>query len=147
MKYNYKKRPYLCVVLSSIPNDGVDTKKKGWVSQENTKLKETSWFVDNVSNKLMAESHVVIDILNRNLVKNRYQETIDKETLVNFYISKYGEKIVQAITEFYKKYPEYVDDAMQKEGLTLDSVELASKLENNNINLNNLIEDGKNNIN
>lgn len=93
--YN-RGRPFLVINPIRRPAPGTVTHLKGWGdADENWSVFEQRSVVDNVTPKLMTEAAVIIDVLNKRAVKNRYENADDD--VVQHYLNKYKEEVVQAM--------------------------------------------------
>lgn len=94
---NLRHRPFLVVNTIQRPAAGVNTSKKGWTDNAaNWSLYENPYVVDRVSNKIMIESTVIIDVMRGTAVKNRFEGASDEE-VTNHYIDKYREQVKEAM--------------------------------------------------
>lgn len=92
-----RNRPFLVIVLSSRAKNGINTQKAGWnkILANVTNL-ETPTIVDRVSNKMMTEAAVIIDILNTKIVKNRNGSEHD-DAVLKYYMERYSADIAEAL--------------------------------------------------
>lgn len=100
------KLPYMIVVHTVKPQEGASTHEKNWKDRNEWTVNETAYFKDSISEKLLLSADVIIDILNGTIVKNRITD-VTSEQLVEHYMGKYSDKIVEAVREFFNKNPDY----------------------------------------
>ena len=100
------KLPYMIVVHTVKPQDGASTHEKNWKDRNEWTVNETAYFKDTISENLLLSADVIIDILNGRIVKNRITD-VTAEQLVEHYMGKYSDKIVEAVREFFKKNPDH----------------------------------------
>jgi hypothetical protein len=99
-RYN-RYRPFLVVSMTGVPQRGAKTSEKGWSEKANAwNVLESPVIVDRVSNKMMTEASVIIDILNTKVVKNRYG---NDEEVVKYYLGKYSAEISESIRIWSKQ--------------------------------------------
>ena len=79
-RFDYLRyRPFLVIEVSTQPAANVRTGRKGWTeSVKNLSFMENPSVVDRVSDKIMRQATVIIDIMNDVIVKNRLRLTTDK---------------------------------------------------------------------
>lgn len=100
---NLRNRPFLCVNTISRPAKGVNTSVKGWSDNPNAwAIFEQPYVVDRVSNKVMREATVVIDVMGSAVVKNRFSEVPDSQ-VVEHYMNKYREQVAEAMNIWLTK--------------------------------------------
>lgn len=96
-------RPFLVIDVSTQPAANVQTKRKGWTeSVKNLKVMENPSVVDRVSDKIMRQATVIIDIMNDVIVKNRLRLKTDKidaatsdAEILEYYKTKYSDIVEQ----------------------------------------------------
>lgn len=108
-KYN-KDRPFLIIEHRSIPSDGVRTEEKGWGDEETWQVNELVSIVDRVTNKHLTEATLVIDILKRNLIKNRFVEG-DPNEILKHYLSTYKGHITEGVSIWMKRKTTTTEEA------------------------------------
>lgn len=92
-----RNRPFLCVQISYRPAASVNTGQKGWQSQEGAqKAFDKVTIVDRVSNTLMRNCAVIIDIINSEVIKNNTGR--DGTQLRADYMGRYSEEIKDSLT-------------------------------------------------
>ena len=100
---NLRNRPFLCVNTVTRPQKGVNTSKKGWADNpQNWAIFEQPYVVDRVSNKVMTEATVVIDIMSNAVIKSRFDNVADQE-VVEHYINKYRSQVSEAMDIWLSK--------------------------------------------
>ncbi len=106
------KLPYMFIVVSKTPsNDSTPNNTKN----ENNKwvITETAYFRDNITDNLLYSSDLIIDLLNGKIVKKRDDLREDSE-LLEHYMAKYSDKIVEAVREFFTKNPKTWENFIQQ---------------------------------
>lgn len=89
-----RRRPFLVVNSALVPNKkAVAAGKKGAPLQR----VERPYVVDSVSKKHMTEAEVIIDVLNRTIVKNRFGNVATGEQIVDSYLSKYADAVAEGV--------------------------------------------------
>jgi hypothetical protein len=91
-----RKRPFLVIIYHAKPAPSENTSVRGWGEKAKWEANETANFVDRVSNKMLVEASVIIDIMNAKVVKNRYDRSADQQVMEH-YISKYKDKVKEAV--------------------------------------------------
>lgn len=92
-----RHRPFLVIKVIQRPARGVKTEIKGWgdASDNWTVLEETS-VVDRVSDKLVREASIIIDVMNKSCVINNAFSGTDKAVVAEYYMNKYQTQITEA---------------------------------------------------
>ena len=68
-----KDRPFLVINITRRPQAGVKTEMKGWgIKDANWQVMEQRVVVDRVTPKIMETASVIVDVLNKTLVKSHY---------------------------------------------------------------------------
>lgn len=94
---NLRNRPFLIVNTIERPAKGVNTAKKGWADDRaNWAIFENPYLTDRVSNKIMREATVIIDVMSSKVVKSRFNEVKDDE-VAEHYMTKYKEQVAEAM--------------------------------------------------
>ncbi len=89
-----RRRPFLVVNSALVPNKkAVAAGKKGAPLQR----VERPYVVDSVSKKHMTEAEVIIDVLNRTIVKSRFGNVATGEQIVESYLGKYAEIVAEGV--------------------------------------------------
>lgn len=94
--------PYLIATYSKTPVQGQNTSIKDWGKSGKWAVKETVYFEDKIKTKHMTEAHVIIDLINMKIIKSRFDDDSEEET-IDYYLSKYSSRIQQAIYKWIKK--------------------------------------------
>lgn len=91
-----RNRPFLIINNTYEPSGTVRTEVKGWKDQPGalTNL-EQPLLVDRVQASHLSRASVIIDVLNKKIVKNRYEE--DPTAVMNHYLNKYKSAVMEAI--------------------------------------------------
>jgi hypothetical protein len=95
----HRRRPFLVVTSVRRPAKGQRTEQKGAQLQRF----ETPSVVDSVSNTHLREAEVIIDIMNRVAVKNRFLEVADDEKIAETYLAKYAEIVTEGLSKWARK--------------------------------------------
>lgn len=94
---NLRNRPFLVIKTIQRPQKRGLTSRKGWAEVEgNWAIFENPSVVDRVSDKLLREATVIIDVMRSSCVTTRFQNVTEDE-IVNHYMSKYGEQVKEAM--------------------------------------------------
>lgn len=93
-KYN-KDRPFLVITQHITPAKGENTSVKNWGKTGKKNLQEMVMIVDNVKDKHLTEATVIIDVLQRKVVKSRFDE--DNEEVLSHYLKQYKSQIAEGI--------------------------------------------------
>lgn len=95
------KRPFLVICTTYMPGPDIDTRKANWGSdKENWQRNEIPLIVDRVSDKLLQEADIVLDIMEQRCVKNR--NDISPTQITAHYLNKYGDDIQKAVRKWAK---------------------------------------------
>jgi hypothetical protein len=93
-----RNRPFLVLTETSRPAPGVKTETKGWMEVDGQlKRFEQPSIVDRVQRKHLVNATIIIDLLNRAVVKNRHAELGTDEQFLEFYMEKYAEQITEGL--------------------------------------------------
>lgn len=93
-----RNRPFLIVKELARPAASAKTGKKGWMDEPGQLDRfEQPSIVDRVSSKHMVEAAIIIDLLNRKMVKNRYASAASPEQFLEYYLEKYAEQITEGL--------------------------------------------------
>jgi hypothetical protein len=96
-----RNRPFLVISTIARPAKGIRTYKQGWAdTSSNWATFEQPQIVDRVSNKHLTEASVIIDILNRAVVKNRHSDGNDDKLAVEHFLTKYTELVTEGLVQF-----------------------------------------------
>lgn len=92
-----RNRPFLIVNTIQRPAKGVNTSKKGWAdNRDNWAIFENPSVVDRVSNKIMREATVIVDVMSQKVVKSRF-DNVSNDEVATHYIEKYREQVKEAM--------------------------------------------------
>jgi hypothetical protein len=93
-----RNRPFLVITQTGRAARHVKTEVPGWaVEQNNWAVTERPVIVDRISDKMMTEASIIIDLLNTKLVKNRFAETGHDEKVMEYYLGKYSTEVTQGM--------------------------------------------------
>lgn len=101
-KYN-RGRPFLVINRHATPSDGEHTSVKNWGKIGKWKVEEEIIIVDRVTDKHIIQATVIIDILKREVVKNRYESKTDNNTVIKHYLSTYKDEVADGIEAWMKQ--------------------------------------------
>lgn len=93
-RYN-KDRPFLVITQHMSPAKGEDTSIKDWGKTGKKNLQEMVEIVDTVKDKHMTQATVIIDVLQRKVVKSRYPE--ENEEVLTHYLTQYKSQVAEGI--------------------------------------------------
>lgn len=107
-----RHRPFLVVTPTMRPQKSVKTEKAGWAeSPSNWSVTERPAIVDRVSDKMMREAAVIIDLLNSKLVKSRFDDgKTDQEQVLQYYLGKYSAEVAEGIQIWSSQIAKVVAD-------------------------------------
>lgn len=92
-----RNRPFLVVNTLTRPAKGVKTEQKGWgENRENWSLFEVPSVTDRVTNRIMREATIIIDVMSGSCVKSRFDQVSDDE-VVEHYLTKYRPQVAEAM--------------------------------------------------
>lgn len=93
-----RNRPFLVIKELARPSSGTKTEKKGWMDDsKNIARYEQPSIVDRINSKCLIESAIIIDLINRKMIKNRYETSTENDKLVEHYMEKYAEHITDGL--------------------------------------------------
>lgn len=93
-----RHRPFLVVTQKGNAAKHVNTAKAGWaVEGANWDVTERPVIVDRVSDKMLTEASIIIDLLNSTLVKNRFQSSGQDNKVLEYYLGKYSQEVTEGI--------------------------------------------------
>ncbi len=95
-KYD-KDRPFLLVTRYATPPEGSKTEKKEWYKEAGWQVQEQVSIVDKVENKHLSTCTIILDILRRRLVKNRFASEADDDEVIKHYLQVYKHEIAEGI--------------------------------------------------
>lgn len=96
-----RNRPFL--VVDSVRRQPRD-QFTGQITSKSVSLFESPRVVDRVNDKQLVEAAVVIDVLNRNVVKNRFAETTKDAEVLEHYLTKYSELVTEGLVTFAQSH-------------------------------------------
>ncbi len=93
-----RHRPFLVITQTGRPARHVNTTQPGWaVEGRNWDVSERPIVVDRISDKMMNEAAIIIDLLNTKLVKNRFDGTGPDDKILEYYLGRYSKEVTQGI--------------------------------------------------
>lgn len=95
-KYN-RNRPFLLITHHASPANGQKTESANWKNDGKWDINEEISIVDRVNDRHITSCSVIVDILNRKLVKNRFSESHSEEEVVKHYLTRYNKEVVEGI--------------------------------------------------
>ncbi len=93
----HKDRPFLVITRSATPAEGEKTESKDWGAESKWRVEERVMIVDRVTTNHLTIGTVIIDILKREFVKNRFTDSDPKEVL-DHYLKTYKEHIADGLS-------------------------------------------------
>lgn len=100
---NLRNRPFLVVYSTKSPVKKTLTSRKGWAdTQGNWKITERPEIVDRVSDKILREATVIIDVTRSTCLTKRFDHISDAE-VVHHYMTKFGEYVKEAMGVWLRK--------------------------------------------
>jgi hypothetical protein len=94
---NYlRNRPFLVVEYIARPVAGSKTHIKDFAKSAEWDVTEKPSIVRNVSNRIITDAHVIIDLLRHKVIKNRFNKDPDEVVYAHFY-TKYQAEIDQVV--------------------------------------------------
>ena len=91
-------RPFLVITQTGNAAKTAKTHKKDWKkTPDQFVIRETPMIVDRVSDKMLGEASIIIDILNTKLVKNRFDGSGEPEKILEYYLGKYSKEVTHGI--------------------------------------------------
>ena len=93
-KYD-KDRPFLVITQHITPAEGENTSIKDWGKKGKKNLQEMVAIEDEIKRKHLESATVIIDILQRRIVKSRYSE--DNEEVIKHYLTQYKNQVAEGI--------------------------------------------------
>lgn len=106
----HRDRPFLIITRHASPSDGEKTESKDWLKESRWKVEEMVSIVDRVTNKHLSEATIIVDILKRSLVKNRFTEEEPSEVL-SHYLKTYKNHISEGISIWMRNKTTNLGDA------------------------------------
>ena len=98
-KYD-KGRPFLLITQHITPAKGENTSAKNWGKTGKKNLQEMVSVVDRVKDKHLIEATVIVDVLQRRIVKSRFEES--NEEVVKHYLTQYKSQVAEGIQVWMK---------------------------------------------
>ena len=93
-----RHRPFLVITQTGRAARHVKTEKPGWAKDgANWDVTERPIVVDRVSDKMLTEASIIIDLLNTSLVKNRFESSGQPEKVLEYYLGKYSNEVTQGM--------------------------------------------------
>ena len=99
-----RKRPYLVVTYTKVPQKGQQTQKKNWSADGVWDVNENMVIVDALKSKHESSAHVIVDLLALKVHKNRFTEITDTECF-STYVTKYIDDIKAAMANWGRRDP------------------------------------------
>jgi hypothetical protein len=98
MKSYLRNRPFMVITYTRRPKVGISTQVKNWSdnTEDTWDVTENMVIVDRISDKLMGEGEVIIDLLNNETVKNRLGSVSDA-TIIDGYVKRYYNDVKSAM--------------------------------------------------
>lgn len=93
-KYD-KGRPFLLITQHLTPAEGENTSTKDWGKLGKKNLQEMVSIIDRVKDKHLEEATIIIDILQRRVVKSRFSES--NEEVIKHYLTQYKDQVAEGI--------------------------------------------------
>lgn len=104
---NFKNRPFLAVKYFIRPGEGQKTEMKNFKEHAVWDVMEIPNIHFSLSNKILIESHVIIDIVNNKVLKNRFDEESNEDVLSHFF-AKYEDDIIRTVARWQGKTVEEI---------------------------------------
>ena len=93
-----RNRPFLVITQIGRPAKHVKTNVAGWaIEGSNWAVTERPMIVDRISDKMLNEASIIVDILNTKLVKNRFGESGPDDKVMEYYLGKYSAEVTQGM--------------------------------------------------
>lgn len=92
-----KDRPFLLVTRLATPPKGSRTEKKEWYKETGWEVQEQISIVDKVEDKHITTCTIILDILRRRLVKNRFASEAGDDEVIKHYLQVYKNEIAEGI--------------------------------------------------
>lgn len=93
----HRDRPFLIINRKATPEKGQKTESKNWSKDAKWTVEEHVSIVDRVTTKHLTESTIIIDILKRDLIKNRFTDAEDSDVL-HHYLKEYKAHITDGLS-------------------------------------------------
>jgi len=104
-----RNRPFLVVELYYNPGFGMKTHQKDWQKKPDSwKINEYPFIKNRLTDKTLRQASVIIDIVNKKIIKSRFDANTTVDDIYKHYTTKYADEIQQAknvsrLTETIKK--------------------------------------------
>ncbi len=121
-----KDRPFLLVTRHATPPKGARTEKKEWYKETGWEVQEQISIVDKVEDKHITACTVILDILRRRLVKNRFASEAGDDEVIKHYLQVYKNEIAEGIQLWMHGHSE---EAKESEKLIQDIEDELHKIE------------------
>lgn len=95
-RYN-KDRPFLLVTRYRKPSENEKTNSKNWSETGKWMVQEYVEMVDRVNNRHMRDVTVIIDVLQRRLVKSSINDGTPDDVVVKEYLKRYNQQVVDGL--------------------------------------------------
>jgi hypothetical protein len=99
---NAKNRPIMVIKYIKRPAKGQNTSVKGWGETGQWDVEEDVVITTRLKTKQEIEAHVVIDILQARVIRNRFDDT-NTETIYKHFMEKYNEKVQRALSTWLRE--------------------------------------------
>lgn len=107
-----RKLPYMIVINTVKPKEGVKPNQKGELDVKDINVLETVYFKDDIPKNDLLSADIIIDVLNGKIVKNRFTES-DEQELIEYYMGKFSDKIIEAVRQFFHRNPKSWESFIQ----------------------------------
>jgi hypothetical protein len=102
---NYlRNRPFLVIKYLQTPHAESNTRVKGWGTDGKWDVNESMVIVDRIKDRHQREAHIILDILEGRVIKNRFDNTEDTKVFAH-YFERYKDDIQEAIQRWARKDP------------------------------------------
>jgi hypothetical protein len=92
-----RNRPFLVVNTIFRPKKDIKTHVAGWTEQrEPLDIFERPFVVDRISDRVLRDAHVILDITRGAVITSRFENTTDND-IVNHYLDKYQKECQDAV--------------------------------------------------
>jgi hypothetical protein len=105
---NYlRNKPFLVLTVYKTPARGVKTERKGWATvAENFDVKIVPNMKNRIKDNDLYYSTLIIDVLSRSLVKNRFSGTTEDKDIVDYYLSEYSDVVQSYLQQHQSLIPQ-----------------------------------------
>jgi hypothetical protein len=111
------KRPYMIITHMRRVERGTKTHVKGWQDQARWEVSENVDFEVGVRTKHWEKASIIIDLLSKELKKNRYAADASDDQIVAHYFEKYRSQVVDFIVRYMAAYGRTVNEALPVEAV------------------------------